>query len=379
MSKVAHMAGLEISRRSFVSLTAATATLIAAGSQIPLATPAHALNDYPWADASRYPSGLSALGFYYRNCTDFTAWRINKQLGVPAGPWRFTWNSMFNYPGGSGHAIGWLPAAQRAGYRCDKAPSLGSVAWWGSSRGDLGHVAIVTAVRGSVVDVESYNGYRETWYPESGVQADYYLHIADIGPAAPAVAQYAGFLVQWRDQSPRPTTTWLVGPDLTRTWVPDGGTFNWMKAAGAPGPALLGASELDALRDLSGVRATTDQLGVNWAAPRNTTLWSTANGYALIFQGDGNLVCYAPGARAIWASRTNADRCVMQGDGNLVLYRGASTAVWWSGTDRQGPSRLVMQADGNVVIYRADGRATWNTRTVGGANRLANPAGFRLV
>lgn len=198
-------------------------------------------------------------------------------------------------------------------------------------------------------------------------------------PTGPAIDQFAGQIVQWTDERPTPVTSWLVGPDLTRTWIPDGGTFNWMKAAGAPGPARLVASQLDALRDRTGVRAATDQLGVNWSAPQSTSMWSNGGGYLAVLQGDGNFVVYAPGSRAVWCTRTGgANRIVMQGDGNMVIYNSANRATWASNTSGNGKSRLVMQSDGNLVIYRADGRATWATYTNGGTNQLGRPAGYRL-
>jgi hypothetical protein len=43
--------------------------------------------------------------------------------------------------------------------------------------------------------------------------------------------------------------------------------------------------------------------------------------YVLAMQGDGNLVAYAPGNRAVWATGTNrpGSDVQMQGDGNLVI------------------------------------------------------------
>ena len=198
-------------------------------------------------------------------------------------------------------------------------------------------------------------------------------------PPAPAVSRYSGHIVQWNGDTKPQKTAWLVMPDLTRLWIPDAATYNALKRLGAPGPTVLPAAELDQLRDRTGQRAHADHLSSGWTVGRGTTIWSSSNGYALIFQHDGNLVLYAPGSRAIWASYAmSATRLVMQTDGNLVLYNAANQAVWSSGTSGHGRGRLIMQADGNLVIYRADGRAVWATHTYGGTNRLNNPAGFRL-
>jgi len=71
--------------------------------------------------------------------------------------------------------------------------------------------------------------------------------------------------------------------------------------------------------------------------------------YVLWMQGDGNLVVYAPGNRAIWASGTGVagSDLQMQGDGNLVIYTPPQlnrVAVWASGTS--GSLRLELQNDG---------------------------------
>lgn len=257
------------------------------------------------------------------------------------------------------------------------------------------HTAIVvgrTATPGTYVvrDSNFQPAYKElvaehlwdtaAWARDKGV-AVYVWRFGQVGAPVPDVSRFAGRLVKWAGESPTPVTTWLVGPDLTRTWVPDGGTYNWMKAAGAGGPDVVDSATLSRLPDRSGVRATTDQLNVNWAAPRNTNIWSTTNGYLAVFQGDGNFVIYAPGGRAVFASRTTgtgADRLIMQGDGNLVIYAG-SRALWATGTGGHGRTRLVMQGDGNLVLYRADGRATWATSTNGGTNQLARQFGYRLL
>ena len=54
----------------------------------------------------------------------------------------------------------------------------------------------------------------------------------------------------------------------------------------------------------------------------------------------------------------------MQQDGNLVIYAPGGRALWASNTAGNPGSRLVVQGDGNVMIYRPDGRAVWATNTV---------------
>lgn len=96
--------------------------------------------------------------------------------------------------------------------------------------------------------------------------------------------------------------------------------------------------------------------------------------FRFIQQGDGNLVLYAPGGRALWDSHRSGGGYTthMQDDGNLVTYAPGHRAVWSSNTWGKPGSRLVVQDDGNVVIYAPGHRAVWATSTVVGS---APPAG----
>ena len=97
--------------------------------------------------------------------------------------------------------------------------------------------------------------------------------------------------------------------------------------------------------------------------------------YVLWMQGDGNLVVYAPGNRAIWASGTGVagSDLQMQGDGNLVIYTPPQlnrVAVWASGTS--GSLRLELQNDGNFVLYATSGHAArWSGATITDRNNIA--------
>jgi len=335
-----------------------------------------------WPGA-KYGAGYAATNQYgLHNCTLYAAYRLLA-------------NGLAD-PGWSANANDWDTAAAARGTRVDQSAAVGSIAQWNAG---AGHVAYVEAVdsTGITITADSYINANTGWTnsfkiaPGSPAWPDNFIHLKDVAaapapapaptpaPAPSADSRYAGYIVQWNGDTKAQKTAWLVMPDLTRRWIPDAATYFALKALGAPGPVALSSSQLDALRDQTGIRATADHLGVNWQVGRNTTIWSSANGYALIFQGDGNLVVYAPGGRAIWATnRFSATKLVMQSDGNLVLYDAASRAVWSSGTAGQGRSQLIMQADGNLVVRRADGKPTWASGTDGGRNRLGNPAGFRL-
>ncbi|MFC4077509.1 CHAP domain-containing protein [Salinithrix halophila] len=115
-----------------------------------------ALNKLSLVDATLYPFkfastvGVDAWGFYNRQCTSFVAWRMN-QHGK-----RFA-----NTMGGGrwGNATNWDNNARRLGYRVNRTPRVGAIAQWdaGNQTGGFGHVAYVTAVKGSSVTVEEYN------------------------------------------------------------------------------------------------------------------------------------------------------------------------------------------------------------------------------
>src|SRR5205814_1431249 len=93
---------------------------------------AHAANDYPWPTAN--PNQLSPLRFYYRNCTDFVAWRLNVARGGSTTNIKFSYGSLA-FPNGDGNARGWKQGAINSGFTVDSHPTLGAVAWWGTEVG----------------------------------------------------------------------------------------------------------------------------------------------------------------------------------------------------------------------------------------------------
>ena len=107
--------------------------------------PRQAGDDYPWAGME----GLSPLGYYYGECVDFVAWRLNRDAGT-TGPYAYTWGSMT--PGG-GSASSWTDAWYSHGWPVSGTPVAGSVAVTGYN-----HVAYVKEVYGDgTVLLEEYN------------------------------------------------------------------------------------------------------------------------------------------------------------------------------------------------------------------------------
>lgn len=108
-----------------------------------------------------------------------------------------------------------------------------------------------------------------------------------------------------------------------------------------------------------------DTLPPDWKLTPGQQLTSTNGKARLVLQGDGNVVVYAEGHGAVWASHTNgkdATRLIMQADGNLVLYS-RGKPLWSTGTAGNSGARITMQTDGNLVIY-SDGKPVWASHTV---------------
>ena len=113
----------------------------------------NALNDYPWPTANT--DQLSPLGYVYRNCTDFVAWRLNRDAGITTAPWKYTWANLTPL---GGDAIDWKTSWLANGWTTSHTPIPGAVAWWGKSGGPSGHVAYVQAVNlNKTVTLEEYN------------------------------------------------------------------------------------------------------------------------------------------------------------------------------------------------------------------------------
>ncbi len=129
-------------------------------------------DDYPFPDQviEDQGGGLSSFNYYYRECVDFVAWRLNRDAGVTSAPWKWVWSNLAQ---GSGRA--WKSEWERRGWPTGTTPEVGSVAWFPGAN----HVAYVSGVMadGSVA-LEEYNygvdhGYGQRIIPASGA---YYLY-----------------------------------------------------------------------------------------------------------------------------------------------------------------------------------------------------------
>lgn len=118
--------------------------------------------------------------------------------------------------------------------------------------------------------------------------------------------------------------------------------------------------------------ANTDRLNPNEQLNPGERLVSPNGQYVLAMQGDGNLVEYAPGNRAVWASGTGTGNSIarMQGDGNLVVIAPGNAAVWATGTSGNINADVELQNDGNIVVYAQAHLARWSSGTPGSSSLI---------
>lgn len=109
-------------------------------------------DDYPWFSelSNNQGGGLSPLNYFYRECVDFVAWRLNRDAGSYSAPFLYTWSTLT--PTG-GNASQWKYAWIKKGWPTSTTPIAGAVAWY-----NYNHVAYVKQVNadGTIV-VEDYN------------------------------------------------------------------------------------------------------------------------------------------------------------------------------------------------------------------------------
>lgn len=129
-------------------------------------------DDYPWPDQLTEDQGgsLSPFNYYYRECVDFVAWRLNKDAGVTSAPWKWVWSNL-----AQGSAWKWKNEWIRRGWATGPTPQVGAVAWYPGGN----HVAYVSGIMpdGSVA-IEEYNWNRTHQYSQRIIPAGsvYYLY-----------------------------------------------------------------------------------------------------------------------------------------------------------------------------------------------------------
>lgn len=124
-------------------------------------------DDYP--NRFKYSStGIDDWRLVVNQCTSFTAHRLSSVNG-------------FDLPPAYGNGGEWGYRAKREGYRVDQTPGIGSVAWLDD--GSYGHVAWVSNIIGSAVEIEEYNynwsqSYNKRTAPISSFSG--FIHFKDL-------------------------------------------------------------------------------------------------------------------------------------------------------------------------------------------------------
>lgn len=116
----------------------------------PMSTNPRIGDDYP--AAWRFAEGYDQWGYAMGNCTSFVAYRLKNVNHIEP-------------PRALGNGAQWGASARGYGYRVDKTPARGSVAYFDD--GGYGHVAWVADVRGDNVIIEEYNWYINGIYDHS--------------------------------------------------------------------------------------------------------------------------------------------------------------------------------------------------------------------
>ena len=122
-------------------------------------------DDYPWFSelSNNQGGGLSPLNYYYRECVDFVAWRLNRDAGSTEAPFKWDWHNLT--PSG-GNAYQWKYNWEQNGWKTSTTPVQGSVAWFGY------HVSYVTSVNDDgTVTLEEYNFSSDHLYGKRTIAA----------------------------------------------------------------------------------------------------------------------------------------------------------------------------------------------------------------
>jgi hypothetical protein len=91
---------------------------------------------------------------------------------------------------------------------------------------------------------------------------------------------------------------------------------------------------------------------------------SVDGAFTLLNQLDGNVVLYATGGGARWASGTagiSPGTTSMQGDGNFVVYDASGQPRFHTGTHGTPGATLRIDALGRLSVVATDGRTLWTS------------------
>ncbi|WP_161972371.1 CHAP domain-containing protein [Glaciihabitans arcticus] len=172
LSVAADAGGLSAERDSFEATTAAeladarSNSLKIANFEAYEASGARELgDDYPWFSelSNNQGGGMSPLNYYYRECVDYVAWKLNVDAGSTKAPFKYTW---FDLTPSGGNAYQWKYAWEAHGWATGTTPKAGAVAWFGY------HVGYVKQVNSDgTVLIEEYNHQSDHLYGQRTIPA----------------------------------------------------------------------------------------------------------------------------------------------------------------------------------------------------------------
>ncbi|GAA0585155.1 hypothetical protein GCM10010172_82760 [Paractinoplanes ferrugineus] len=213
----------------------------------------------------------------------------------------------------------------------------GSRAVWAS--GTMGSGAAWLSIRDDGTFILSDKANKKVWVSDTGAR------------------DYKRMIVQYDGDTAAQKTSWLVGNDGNRRWVPDLATFQCLQSAGAGNPVSLSSDVLDKLPNLTDVWAVcgADRLGPNSALESKGYL--KAGDYRLTVTAT-ELVLTRNGTR-VWGPGRAGAQLKLQTDGNLVLLDSSGNPTWATGTNGKSAGWLVLGTDGSLRLYDAAGKQVW--------------------
>jgi hypothetical protein len=194
-----------------------------------------------WGDGSPCSNGNRAIEW----CADFAAW-VWQKAGVS-----FTYGSGSSDINANANSFYYWAVAHKTWHAAGTGytPQPGDVAVYGGSAAKAQHVGIVVSNGSSGPNV--VNGDWEIHYPSLFPTAVYYQTnessedgYSVVGYASPFVSYY-GDIVQWSGDTSAQKTSWRVGADGRRHWIPSISDYWCLKNGGVPGPFLLNSTVLD--------------------------------------------------------------------------------------------------------------------------------------
>lgn len=290
-------------------------------------------DDYPYKN--RVQDSGSGYGGYFRECTDFVAWRLNRD-GAPG--W-YAW----------GNANRWDDTARTKGVRVDRVPALGAVAEWESN-----HVAYVAGWNSthSMIFIEEYNygltgTYSSRWIPASSPSN--YLHVHDLVAGPPSDGSYVAY--------------------NGAVYVVAGGApiyvSNWAHVGGDPGTTrVLSAAEFAALRQypVDGTYIAGHQRGEVYVVAGGSPIYigdpAMLPGHVLV--GVDDTAVDNAGAGSVWdhLSAHPFDGTYIAGHKRGEVYVVAGGAPVYIGDPGMLPGHVVVGVD-DAAIDNAGGAIPW--------------------